>query len=490
MTRRTDYGPVAVAAFALSMLATSLAVATDGSDVTDACYQHAGGISLKTCRSVEQAVNQAGRACRHAAPPEACANLDGRLVSEALVAGFEASWVPRALALQRGLDDDLLLQEELWSHTHNSYNSDAYLVTLSGMNNNQVYSITDQLRMGVRAIEIDVHWAPSADAQPGDLGRAPIACHGISQPAGPATVHIGCTTEAHVRVRLAEVRDWLDANPNEVVMIYLENHLEGSPAAHDRAAEAIEETIGDLVYRPASGGAACDSVPMEDSRADIRASGRRVLLTGNCGPSSAWLGLVHQRGPRWDEAATTPGVTYPDYPACVSAERGPRNYADNWIRTWEDYTWLTAMTGDGRNLDVPPEEARRMVRCGVNMIGFDYLAPFDGKLEALVWSWASDEPASTVEGQCASSGVDGRFASASCGDTLEYACSTPAGAWFVAGPPGPWADGAAACATAGGSFSVPKTGYENELLNDAKGSSEVWLDYSVAAGAWAPEASG
>jgi hypothetical protein len=464
------------------------AAAPSAQDLVEACYPSPAGslpgVEARGCRSVEQIVKGAGRACRVALPPDTCVTVDGRLISPELVDAYQSSWALRALALQRGIDDRVPLVNELWVHTHNSFNAEAYSPTVSGLDPNQIYSLTDQMRMGIRAIEIDVHWAPSLDGLPQDGGKAPIVCHGEVVSAGPATVHAGCSIEVHLRVRLAEVRAWLDRpeNANEILMIYLENNMDDDPLAHQRASETISSELGDLVYRPAATG--CRPLPLEVSRAQIRASGKRVILTGNCGPGE-WTSWVFERGPRWIEGSN--GGDYPDYPACVAAERIPNDYDANWIRTWEDSTWLSAML-DGRRAAsrIDAVQARRLVRCGVDMIGFDQLQPFDPRLDAVVWSWAPNEPSSDG---CAFLGDDGRFHSGDCGGNRAFACVDGGGNWSVA-PAGPWGNGPATCAASGASFSLPTSGYQNELLKVAAAGAEAWLDYGTIGGAWTPEASG
>jgi hypothetical protein len=472
------------------VLAAALpAGALGGNDLVEACYASPAGslpgAEARACRTAEQFVKGFGRACRFGLDPETCVTVDGRLISPALVDAYENTWTPRALALQRGIDDAEPLVNELWVHTHNSFNAEAYSPTVSGLDPNQIYALTDQLRMGIRAIEIDVHWAPSVDGLPADGGMAPIVCHGEVMAAGPARIHAGCTIEVHLRVRLAEVRAWLDRpeNADEVLMIYLENNMDGDPLAHQRASEAISATIGDLVYRPSGSG--CSPLPMEMSRTEIRASGKRVILTGNCGPG-AWTSWVFERGPRWIESSS--GGDYPDFPACVASERIPNDYDAKWIRFWEDSTWLSAMVDGSRYAsELGAVEARRMARCGVDMIGFDQLQPFDPRLDAVVWSWAPNEPGA---GECADLGADARFHAGDCGASRSYSCVNGAGTWSVAGPAGAWSDGAAACSVAGATFSVPKNGYQNEQLKAAAGGTEVWLDYRLVGGSWSPETSG
>ena len=126
-----------------------------------------GGRADRTVQSVQWGTAAACRTPLREAPdpstPEACAAVDGRPVSEAQMKTYESSWVHRALSLQRGLDEGAPLAEEQLPHTHNSFNASSYSLgstsyypTLTNQDPNQVYSLTDQLRMDVRAIEIDV----------------------------------------------------------------------------------------------------------------------------------------------------------------------------------------------------------------------------------------------------------------------------------------------------------------------------------------------
>jgi hypothetical protein len=137
------------------------------------------------------------------------------------------------------------------------------------------------------------------------------------------------------------------------------------------------------------------------------------------------------------------------------------------------------------------EEAAAMVRCGVNMPGFDQLQPFDSRMSALVWSWAESEPRLNGDGACAFAGSDG-FGSDSCGTHHQFACAMADGSWAIPKNSGAWSKGSDRCAKIGGSFSVPKNGYDGERLNEARGPRQVWLDYRYDSSrpGWVSEASG
>jgi hypothetical protein len=434
--------------------------------------------------------------------PDYCGVFDGREVSEARVAAYERSWVHHALTLQRDLDARAPLWEELFPHTHNTFNASSYRLpdgvaapsyypTLTNQDPNQVYSITDQLRMDIRAIEIDLHWVPSPYGTVATHGYWVTMCHGDgSDPTGHGVyVHVGCTDDRPLQDGLAEVRRWLDANPGQFLLVYLENQLyPGGPLApaeqaHDVAARLIAAGLGPLVFQPPRSlpAGTCAPMPYAETRAQMLAAGKRVLLVGNCGPG-AWNRWVFTRGPAWDESGNPTHYTAAD---CAKDEAARENHT-TFRRWYEESPWLEAMTNATQVLDAPT--AARMVRCGVNLIGFDQLQPFDGRLAALVWSWAPGQPG--AGGDCAYQGADTRFRVAACGTRHRFACVDTHLDWHVTRAAGPWSAGPSACAREfhGTTFGVPPNGYRNgELAHAARGAS-VWLDYRRVRGRWVPGA--
>lgn len=444
------------------------------------------------CRTAQAVVWGTGQWCRTAGvPDDACASLDGRDLSESAMAGYEASWTHRALALQRGLDARVPLLRSLVPHTHNSFNSAAYMPTVSNSDPNQAVSLTDQLRLDMRGIEIDVHWAPSPTAAPSDNGMAPIMCHGqpVSLDPLPATVHAGCTIERHLRDGLSELRTWIDAadavgNP-QLVLLYLENNLDGNEAAHNAAARTIEQVLGSRVLRPPAN-KPCAPMPLSLTRQAILDAGRRVLIVGNCGPG-AWGSWVFERGPQWNESSSPHGDDYPGIKSCA-AERAAERYGDRWIRRYEDSTWLSAMAG-GDTSEVTVKETAAMVRCGVNMPGFDQLRASDPRLQQLVWSWAKNEPLADANAACAAQGADARFRAKRCVTRLPFACVDGAGAWHVTTSRNTFNAGEQTCGRAfpGSHFAVPANGWENTLVRAAApAGADVWLNYRRTSAGWTP----
>jgi len=157
---------------------------------------------------------------------------------------------------------------------------------------NQRHSLLDQLRMGVRHVEVDVynydrlggfkvcHWPvcppdfyiivtraaerqglDPLDWQCSNLGTAPAAAarrwvgptRGRPPRAAPGRAAAGCDERKPFYVDiLREVRGWLDQpeNANEFVTLYIDNKNIRDEEDCIAFAEATESVLGDLVFRP------------------------------------------------------------------------------------------------------------------------------------------------------------------------------------------------------------------------------------------------
>jgi hypothetical protein len=128
----------------------------------------------------------------------------------------------------------------------------------------------------------------------------------------------------------------------------------------------------------------------------------------------------------------------------------PRSVWDaTLVRYYEDSTFLTdgaSYVGQSTRDDgLTPATTTALVRCGVELLGFDQLLPDDGRLDAAVWSWAPGEPRAGA-GRCVvQRPSDGRWEMRRCSKKL------------------------------GAAQPVPRTGYENERLRAAAGGKPVLL---------------
>jgi hypothetical protein len=475
-----------------------------GGALVQLCYDSVGhplnSPQYAVCRGFQAAVDSVASACRlpnRSLPGEGliatCGLVDGRAISEAQVAAYRKTWVSKALALQNALSSTAPLDEELIPGSHNSFNASSYIVPLDGkpveyfpsltnQDPNQVYSITDQLQMGIRGIEIDLHWVPSIFGNLGTGGYWVDVCHGQSTaiPDTGLSVHVGCTVDRSMQNTIAEVRRWLAAHPHQFLLVYLENQLDDKLQAHNVAARILRQQLGRLIYRPRASlkSGQCANMPVTKSEAAMARTGARVLIVGNCGPGDAWNHLVFTRGRTWNEGGnpTTYGA------ADCAADRKARQTDSVFRRWYEESPFLEAIEGGTQTLT--PRAARAMVRCGVNLTGFDQLTPFDGRLRALVWSWAKGQPAT---GGCAYQARSGRFRAGSCGVRRHVACAT-GNTWHVTHGVAPVSGAQRLCRAEfpRSRFGVPTNGFRNAQLHAARPSKRatVWLNYRKSNGRW------
>ena len=370
----------------------------------------------------------------------------------------------RQLDLQYELAGDVPMRNAPWVFTHNSYNSPAEMgLALSPQDSNQRITVVDQLDEGVRSLELDVHLF---------LGR-PVLCHST----GP---HLGCSTEKTFRQVLTQIRGWMDRNPRQVLLLYLEGHLDDQ-AGYDLGAADLEAVMGNLIYRPAAGGARCEPLPLELTRKQVRAAGKRLVLYGDCGDGARWQSHVYDDRQRLTASTNAP---FQDFPDCGPDYKRPE-YDSRQVRYYEDATGIGAATGTGHGRIAPPLVAR-MARCGVDLVGFDLLERGDARLAAQVWSWGANEP---VPGRdCVIQGASGRWFARPCGERHRVACRYATGLWKIARRA--TARGAArACGNPGLLQAVPRTGYDGQLLLAAQkraGAGAVWLGHRRRGDGWKP----
>ena len=359
-----------------------------------------------------------------------------------------ASWTHRALTFQHALGDAVPLRNAQWVGTHNSFNSIEEMgPTVSDMDSNQQLSLVQQLDVDVRSLELDLHTFPSARGG----GVVPVVCH--------AQGGAGCSIEKPLDETLAPVAEWLEEHPRQVLFLYLENQLRDRQS-NDAAAAMIEETIGRFVFRPSGAAGACVDVPYDRTRADVLAAGKQVVIVGRCADGAAlrsWsFGWPHEESrPRGYDCGT---------------DRARMKYDATMIRYFEDDTWLTSAASNtgaaSRDDGLKPSTVAAMVRCGVDLFGFDQLMPGDERLDAMVWSWAEGEsPSSRCGAQRPS---DGRWVAEPCRERRPLLCRDTDGSFslsakFVRGDRRP-----AGCGS-------PRTGRENQQARAAAGGAAVWV---------------
>lgn len=426
----------------------------------------------------------------------------------------ECTWNHFAHDLQRDLDADTPMVESLWLASHNSFNYPTPEIP-SSSDPNQFITIPEQLDLEMRGVELDIHWTEKPRCS-GNLEL--LICHAFGN-------HSTCSgTEPTVDGYFEEIRDWLIANPDEVIHLDIQAEYtvidtrqpststsappypvcpptSPDPTGADdpfKLTNALLKNIfGDLLYTPADSGE--NNLPLQKTRNDIVAANRQVIVTSEQ-DSAEWLESVHKLSTVRKQGANRNigDGGFEAYPNCDSDLFDDANdFRTNWTRVWEDATTSGSATANntrGPLFPVDESQIQEMLKCGLNMPSFDRLRANDTRLTAMVWSWAETEPAINDEANCALHNADGRFESADCTATAAYACADANNTnWIIATPAGVWADGVAACNGLGLQFATPQTGYFNQLLREAKtsaGVTNVWLNYSedaVTEGIWAAQ---
>lgn len=430
------------------------------------------------CVALGKGLDAFATECRRAGIPDASCLLPlAHRVTQAARDAYLQSWVHRTAQFQYALSNPLPLREAQWLGTHNSFNSVAESLTVSHVDSNQQLTLSQQLDIDVRSLELDLHYIRRLER----LGAPDVTvCHGLS----PDKANFGCTTEPPLAKVLSEIAAWLNApgHADEVIMLYLEDELK-EPAAYASAVATLESTLRrpggeSLVYQPNPGRRGpngCAPFPLDASRDDVRRSGARVMLVSSCVP--AWSVDVFD----WDgwevESGSTPN--YQPYPTC-DATYGTAVYAAKLVRYFEDSTLIGALSTPMRPPPNPealtPAKVQAMTNCGVNLLGFDQLLPEDGRIQASLWSWAPDEPRAGA-GNCTLQRADGRWQAAPCEEAHPAACLSAGGAWLVTASV-PFAAAAPACAAIRSSFALPRTGEQNSRLHAAAGlAGGTWVRY-------------
>jgi hypothetical protein len=323
----------------------------------------------------------------------------------------------------------------------------------------------------MRSLEIDVHWFPSAY---NNGQNAPVVCH-----AGATQEHDGCSVEPLLGPVLDQIRAWLDKNPDQVLLLYIEDHLDDG---YDVAADAITKSLGKLVYPTSAAPGPPEELPLGLTREDVLAKHAQVVMVSNSsdGGGDKFRSQVFT----WKEHKEYGPHGFQDFPRCGPNVTTRSDYDEQLIRYFEDSTWLSAgqdaATGKPAGEGLSPAVVHQMILCGVDLFGFDQLQPGDGRLDAAVWSWADGQP----QGRgCAVGGTGDGWRIGSCSKKRPAACQKADGSWTLS--TAVKADAApAACRAAGATFDVPRTGYENATLDDKTDGTAVWLGLERSRRGW------
>ncbi|KAG7401333.1 hypothetical protein PHYBOEH_001749 [Phytophthora boehmeriae] len=365
-------------------------------------------------------------------------------------------------------------RDQLFNANLNSAKAYSYLKT-----NNQVLSLTDQLGIGVRWLEVDTHYFLN-DFHTGHCGN--LASNSIetffsafdgqlskygailwgAELLGcfPSVSGIKTTDEITTRDSMQEIRDWLDENPTEFVFVYLDTGSDISRLSKtDNLNTLLTDVFGDLIVPQsvlktlAAGSWTSGSV---NSFVD---AGYRVLLLANDDTGLTYSLSEFCGG---HEVLSTNYIdTLPDNSRKIGGLEIYGN--DYFLRSYQAELRYISLSDEGILTNtfgtfLNSSNIDNFVRWNLNLVASDMV---DGaKMNAYAWSWAENEPSTTASGAYVLMNTSGRWvASTSAAQTYKACWSSTNLTWSIIAYTDSCADGY--------TYSAPTDPYQNYLLYTA-----------------------
>ncbi|KAL3660834.1 hypothetical protein V7S43_014236 [Phytophthora oleae] len=362
-------------------------------------------------------------------------------------------WVARAITYQRNLSfaetlcyaeipathNSVITQargygnrDQLFNAKLNASKSDSFMRT-----SNQFLSLTDQLDLGVRFLELDVHYFASslrnahcsefgitfvndaASALVSSLGSV-LDASGEDSTVQWGSELVGCLPSlSGIRAdeqrlhndSLAEIATWLSDHPEELIVIYTEIGDEVSTYSQiDALLELYTRTFGDVLFSPSNlddAGGDWNSFTLEE----LISQGKQVILVATPEANDQMFYMRELCAGWADVPSSTTGSTGTFF--------GDTMNAGTLVRAFKSvlhYATLTedALSGGSVELDTASEPGHVnasslpvFVDAGVNVLAPDGL---DGAIMAtMVWSWAENEPDVATATAVQLSAADGRW---------------------------------------------------------------------------------
>ncbi|PRP80263.1 hypothetical protein PROFUN_12730 [Planoprotostelium fungivorum] len=402
-------------------------------------------------------------------------------------------WLLNTLELQRNLSRDLPLNYFPFLATHNSYNNraDGYgeyngdllidhllKVIFSGEDYvwiyaQQEYSMTDQLRMGIRALHLDPHYV---------FGAVRL-CHSGADIAFVDTIaklyfeyynetmdwnsaNLFCSPWDRTWTEgLTEIKEWLDLpeNKEEFVFIHHDEQKYFTWNQTELVEGPIRDIFGDMLFTPPElmhkyGG-------RWPSTNELIAQGKRILFQSEItyGAHNGTLIFKPFLIPGWMKNCIK---YFTEYPECGGYEPG------TWSNWGGEGQMATPFYDGSKDCGVvTPQNAGKFIECAPSYLGFDEVSPT--LLRSAVWTWREGEPSRPG---CAVLHEDGRWTSQDCGEEIHRA-TRGIGLWVVADE-ARWGDEEGI--RPGFQFTIPQTGHEQRQLLDVMRREKIEKEHAKA----------
>uniref|UniRef100_A0AAV1VBY5 PLC-like phosphodiesterase n=1 Tax=Peronospora matthiolae TaxID=2874970 RepID=A0AAV1VBY5_9STRA len=344
--------------------------------------------------------------------------------------------------------------------------------------NNQVLSMTDQLDIGIRFLEIDTHFFLN-DVRTGHCGALGMPAvtefiNALGKTLGnygkftwgaellgcfPSISGIKASEQPLTRDSLDEVKAWLNAHPTEFVVVYLDTGADMKRLDKLGAIDTLfSDTFGDLLVPVEALDKLAQGKWAGGSINEFVDAGHQVLPLANSKTANAYklYDMCTEKDLKVDHID--------DMPNDKQQIGGLTIYSKtSWIRTWAEQIRYISMSATGsvtRELPVvlDAETIPKFLRWNLNLIALDNVDV--AKMAAHVWSWAVDEPSVTEAEASVLMDVHGRWVASIDAEKKSRACWNDAKlAWSIV----PFAEDC----PAGTTFTAPMDPYQNHLLHEA-----------------------
>ncbi|KAE8878724.1 hypothetical protein PF005_g13379 [Phytophthora fragariae] len=365
-------------------------------------------------------------------------------------------------------------RDQLFNANLNSDKSYSYLKT-----NNHVLSLTDQLDIGMRWIEIDTHYFLDDfhTGHCGNLGSDSVTTFFDafdSQLSKYGTILwgpelLGCfpsvsgiktTDEVTTRSSMQEVMDWLEVNPTEFVVVYMDTGSDISRLGKfDELNTLLTDVFGDLIVPQSVLKSLASDSWAGGSVNEVLDARYRVLLLANDDTGLAYS-LYNFCGGH-EVLSTTYIDALPDNSRKID---GLEIYGDDYfLRSYQAELRYISLSDEGELTEdfetfLNSSNFGNFVRWNMNLVATDMV---DGaKMSAQAWSWAENEPSTTASGAYVLMNASGRWVASTTATKTYKACwSSSSLAWAIVA----YANSCASSYT----YSAPADPYQNYLLKAA-----------------------
>ncbi|TDH67391.1 hypothetical protein CCR75_001869 [Bremia lactucae] len=294
--------------------------------------------------------------------------------------------------------------------------------------NNQVLSLTDQLILGVRFLEINTHFflnklrtgqcgslnstffTKLSDALGESLGKYGTFIWGPELlGCFPSISGIKSSEQPLTKDSLTEIKAWIEANPDEFVVVYLNTGADITRSKQIGAVDTLlKNTFGDLLVPTKM----IDNLASDDwahgSINEFLKAGHQILALANTKTQAAYN--MH------DMCHTEKYLAVDFINDLPDANHQINNIAlyntSNWIRTWSEQIRYLSLSSSWiytrkQSVFLEPSNIPNYLRWNVNIIALDSVDV--AKMAAQVWTWAENEPSTTASNAYVSMNKEGRW---------------------------------------------------------------------------------